>query len=93
VKPSEIEDNLNKLDGRGSDDEYEAVKALSSLGSKFPELLLKKYRRSSKWGERISCVYHAIKYAKANDAAFQLGIEALKDKSKKVRYRAVCCWQ
>ena len=88
MKPSEIEHSLNMLDGRGSDAEYEAVKALSSLGGKFPELLLEKFRSSSKWGERASCVYHAIKYAKANDAAFQVGIEALNDKSKKVRYRA-----
>ena len=33
-------------------------------------------------------MYHAIKFAKSHDSAFQLGIEGVKDKSKKVRYRA-----
>ena len=85
---SEIEAKLKLLDGRGSDDEYEAVKALSKLGDKFPDFLLQKYRVSKKWGERASCVYHAIKFAKTNDSSYQLGIEAIQDKSKHVRYRA-----
>jgi HEAT repeat protein len=88
LKLPNIEAELNKLDGRGSDDEYGAVKVLSTLGDKFPELLLKKYRISKKWGERASCVYHSIKYAKKNNDSFQLGIEATQDKSKNVRYRA-----
>lgn len=88
MKLPNIEAELNKLDGRGSDDEYGAVKVLSTLGDKFPELLLKKYRISKKWGERASCVYHSIKYAKKNNDSFQLGIEATQDKSKNVRYRA-----
>ncbi|GAB2935201.1 hypothetical protein [Rheinheimera gaetbuli] len=85
---SEIEAKLKLLNGRGSDDEYEAVKVLSKLGDMFPDLLLQKYRVSKKWGERASCVYHAIKFAKTNDSSFQLGIEATQDKSKHVRYRA-----
>lgn len=88
MKLSEIEAELIKLDGRGSDDEYEAVKLLSKLGDRFPEILLQKYRSSKKWGERASCVYHSIKYAKESDSSFQLGIEATRDKSKNVRYRA-----
>jgi hypothetical protein len=50
--------------------------------------LLEKYKRSGKLGQRASCVYHATKYAKANAAAYQLGLEALRDKSTVVRYRA-----
>ena len=88
MNKSEIAKYLNKLDGSGSDEEYQAIKSLSSLGDKLPSLLLKKYHSSSKWGERASCVYHAIKYAHKNQDAFQLGIESIKDKSKKVRYRA-----
>ncbi len=88
MKFSEIEVKLNLLDGRGSDAEYNAIKELSKLGDKFPELLLQKYRKSTKWGERSSCVYHSIKYAKEHSSSFQLGIEATKDKSKHVRYRA-----
>ncbi|MFT5219150.1 MAG: hypothetical protein ACI9LO_002141 [Planctomycetota bacterium] len=61
VELSEIEAKLKLLDGRGSDDEYEAVKVLSKLGDRFPDLLLQKYRVSKKWGERVSCEYHSIK--------------------------------
>ncbi len=88
MQQSEIEKKLSLLDGRGSGAEYDAIESLNELGDRLPELLLEKYRHSKKWGERISCVYHAIKYAKANKAAYQLGIEAIRDKSKKVRYRA-----
>ncbi|MCP4274048.1 MAG: hypothetical protein GY781_19170, partial [Gammaproteobacteria bacterium] len=84
----EITAKLNMLDGRGSSDEYDAVKNLSSLGDRFPELLFQKYQNSKKWGERASCVYHAIKYSRSNNSAFELGLRATKDKSKHVRYRA-----
>lgn len=88
MKDIEINNCLDKLDGRGSDEEFEAITKLNTLGEKLPKLLLNKYRNSKKWGERASCVYHAIKYAQKNSDALQLGIEATKDKSKKVRYRA-----
>lgn len=88
MKQSDITELLSKLDGRGSDDEYNAIKALTTLGDALPSILLEQYRVSSKYGERASCVYHAIKYAKSNSDAFELGLEATKDKSKKVRYRA-----
>ncbi len=88
MNKTEIASKLSCLDGRGSDREYDAVKSLSSLGERFSELLLEKYRCSRKWGERSSCVYHAIKLAISDEAAYQLGMEALRDKSKHVRYRA-----
>lgn len=84
----DVEAMLNYLDGRGSDAEYAAVKELSGLGDRFPELLFQKYLVSKKWGERASCVFHSIKYAKDHAIAFQLGLEAIKDKSRHVRYRA-----
>lgn len=84
----DIKEKLALLEGRGSDAEYDAAKALSVLGLEFPKLLLAKYRNSKKWGERLSCVYHASKYALASEDAYELAIEALADKSKKVRYQA-----
>lgn len=85
----EIEKLLGTLDGRGSDAEFSAVSALlKAVGDEFPALLLKKYRSSRKWGDRASCVYHAIHYAKNNESAYRLGVEALSDRSKHVRYRA-----
>jgi len=88
LRESEIEQALAALDGRGSDAEFDAVSRLAALGEKFPALLLEKYKRSRKLGERASCVHHATKYANANAAAYQLGLDALRDKSKVVRYRA-----
>jgi hypothetical protein len=88
MRDIDIEEKLKCLDGRGSDAEYDAVEALKHLGLEFPKLLLAKYRKSKKWGERLSCVYHASKYAHASQDAYELAIEALRDKSKKVRYQA-----
>lgn len=79
---------LAKLDGRGSDEEYDALDALRKEANDLPKLLLERYRVARKWGERASCVYHSVKYAKTNNSAFQIGIEAIRDKSAKVRYRA-----
>lgn len=79
---------LNALDGSGSDKEFNAIKQLRQLGNELPELLLDKYRTEKKWGARSSCVYHSIRYARCSSAAIKLGIEALTDRSRAVRYRA-----
>lgn len=79
---------LEMLDGSGSDVEYEAIEKLRELGRELPAFLLEKYRSSKKWEVRSSCVYHAIRYAREEGDAVQLGIEGLSDKSKVVRYRA-----
>jgi len=80
---------LDKLDGRGSDQEFNAIRELRRLvGDKLPSLLLVKYRSEKKWQIRCSCVYHSIKYARNVTDAVQLGIEGLSDKSKVVRYRS-----
>ena len=79
---------LEKLDGSGSDAEYRAINKLRKLGDDLPALLLKKYTNSKKWGERVSCIYHSIRYARNVDDALKLGVAALNDKSKAVRYRA-----
>lgn len=85
---NEISILLSKLDGSGSDAEYKAINELKNLGDQLPSLLLEKYKQSKKWGERASCLYHSIRYAKTVDDALKLGIVALNDKSKAVRYRA-----
>lgn len=88
MNEEEIQKHLRLLDGRGSDEEYDAVERLKPLGLELPKLLREKYKNSRKWGERASCVYHAAKYAVASTDAFDLAVEALNDKSKKVRYQA-----
>jgi hypothetical protein len=88
MNSKEAEDLLTCLDGSGSDKEYEAIKKLKLLGDELPRLLLEKYQSSRKWQVRSSCVYHSIRLARGNENAFSIGIEALRDKSKVVRYRA-----
>jgi hypothetical protein len=82
-----IEELLNRLDGSASKREWDAVTQLRELGNALPAWLLKKFRASSKWEARTSCVYHAIRYAQQSDDAVNLGREAIRDRSRKVRYR------
>ena len=88
--PAESEQRLlDCLDGRGSDVEWRAIQSLRQLaGDRLPELLLARYRSSRLAGPRSSCVFHATKFARSSDDAVQLGLEALQDRSKVVRYRA-----
>ncbi len=79
---------LAKLDGSGSDAEWAAAKRLRDLGPKLPKWLLQKYRASKGWKARSSCVYHAARSARQSEEAVALGKEALRDRSKAVRYRA-----
>jgi HEAT repeat protein len=88
VTDERLNDLLDKLDGRGSDQEFNAIHELSKLGDRLPSVLLGRYRSAKKWQVRCSCVYHAISYSRDVDDAVQLGIEALSDKSKVVRYRS-----
>ena len=84
---SEVDKLLMQLDGSGSNNEWKAIERLRSINN-FPDLLLERYKHSKKWNERASCVYHSTRYAKERASSLQLGILALKDKSKIVRYRA-----
>jgi hypothetical protein len=62
---------LAKLDGSGSDAEWNAIAQLRKLHD-FPDLLVAKYRESKHYGARAACVYHSLRYATKNEAAFQL---------------------
>jgi len=76
-----------QLDGSGSAREWAAIQELKKLDH-FPRLLLERLRVASSWKVRASCVYHATPYARGDHDAFQLGVEAIFDKSRVVRYRA-----
>jgi len=82
-----VEQLLDKLDGRGSDEEWEAVyKLREALGDSFPSYLLPRYRAARRAGERSSCVYHSIRYARESADAVELGRLAIQDRSKVVRH-------
>lgn len=85
---TDLDDLLERLDGSGSDSEYEAIEQLHKQGHRLPALLLAKYKTTRKWGARSSCVYHSIRYARVSEEAVELGLLALSDRSKAVRYRA-----
>jgi hypothetical protein len=78
---------LDRLDGSGSDAAWAAIAELRHR-TDLPELLLGKYRQSRRWSERAACVYCALPYARESSVALELGLLALDDKSKQVRYRA-----
>ena len=79
---------LDRLGG-AIDDEWEAWHDLKrQAGAEAPRLLRQHYQNSRKWQARVSCLYHAIAYARHFPEAVQLGREALGDRSKVVRYRA-----
>lgn len=82
-----VSDLLDKL-GQNADQEFDVIGELNKLGVRLPSVLLDRYRTEKKWQTRRSCVYHAIGFAKDDSDAVQLGIQALSDKSKVVRYQA-----
>ena len=80
---------MAKLDGRGSDDEWTAVRTLRlELGAGFAGELLAAYKTAKSWRHRTSYVYHAMSVCTESNDAIALGELALFDKSKVVRYRA-----
>jgi hypothetical protein len=62
--------------------------ALRPLGATVVPYLAEAYPRAKGWRARTALLFHVIPHARASDAAFQLGLRALEDKSYMVRYRA-----
>jgi hypothetical protein len=81
-----VDELLQELDGSGSRAESSAAAELRQLGLEFPRLLLEKFHSARGWRERASCVTYALKYARESEDAIALGREALRDKSRAVRY-------
>ena len=87
TSPDDTQSMLAFLDGSGSEVERSAI-ALLRQRSDLPQLLLGKYKLSRRWGARAACVYYSLPYARESSFALELGVTALGDKSKVVRYRA-----
>ena len=88
MNKEKIDALLAELGGSSLDRESDAIEQLRGLGNKLSSLLLDKYRSSRKWGARCACVYYSFRYVREVNDSFRLGIEALSDKSKVVRFRA-----
>lgn len=67
--------------------EEQAWAALRPLGEAVVPFLREAFPLFRKWQGRTSLVYHAIRYARISEDAFQLGLMAITDKSVMVRYR------
>ncbi|RLA51908.1 MAG: hypothetical protein DRR42_09050 [Gammaproteobacteria bacterium] len=84
----QIERLLDSLDGSGSDSEWTAADELrEALGSDLPAYLFSRYLVARRSAIRSSCVYHAMRYARESENALELGVAAIQDNSKVVRYR------
>jgi hypothetical protein len=89
MSPAQLRQAVDKLQARTVNGEEEAWAALRPLGISVVPYLLEAYPRFRRWQGRASLVYHAVRYARISEEAFQLGILASRDKSWVVRYRAL----
>lgn len=88
-KTQQVEALLSRLDGSGAKTEYQAIRELENVyGDRLPAILSQQYDESNKWQQRCSLLFFSIGRARNSQEAVDLGIKALQDKSKKVRYRA-----
>ena len=77
-----------RLDIGNAPDEETAWSELKPLGAAVVAWLADFFPRARRWQQRVSLVFHSIRHARESDAAFQLGLNALNDRSYMVRYRA-----
>ena len=77
-----------QLDIANPAEENAAWNELKSLGDSVVPHLADQYPRARRWQQRVALVFHSIRFARQSNAAFQLGLNALDDRSYMVRYRA-----
>jgi hypothetical protein len=85
---SEIQTFIKALDTTKSLDAEAAWSQLRPLEIEVVPHLANFYSRAKKWQGRAWLIYQAIRYSRASEDAFQLGLKALNDKSSVVRHRA-----
>jgi hypothetical protein len=84
---AEIRGLVARLDTARTSDQDAAWERLRPLGEAVVPFLAGAFSTMKKWQGRAALVFHAIKYARANEAAFGLGLLACKDRSNVVRHR------
>ena len=72
----------------GSREGEAAWERLRSLRVGVVPYLAEAFSSGRRWQGRATLLFHAIPHARTSEAAFQLGLQALRDKSYMVRYRA-----
>lgn len=77
-----------RLDTANPSDEAAAWSELKALGEGAVPYLAEHFPRARRWQQRVSLVFHSIRFARVSEAALQLGLAALDDRATLVRYRA-----
>jgi hypothetical protein len=78
-----------QIDGHGSEREFSAIRQLRKCyGTEFPRVMVELYNQSARAEPRASALYHSFGAAKENSYTKELGLRAVLDRSKIVRYRA-----
>jgi len=88
MAPDAIQTLVRALESTTTRGEEDAWELLKPLGVSICPYLLTAYSTFKKSQGRVSLVFHAIRYARISEAAFQLGVLALNDRASLVRYRA-----
>jgi hypothetical protein len=79
---------VRQLDTKDGAAEDSAWTQLRPLGAAVIPYFLEFYPHAKLLEGRRTMVFHATRHARTSEAAFQLGLAALKDRSSIVRYRA-----
>lgn len=85
---SQIRHALEMFDTASTSAHEAAWALLRPLGVDVVPFLAEYFPRTKKAQGRVALVFHAIRFARESQAAFELGILALNDKATLVRYRA-----
>jgi hypothetical protein len=85
-----IRELVKSLDTTSTGDQEATWAQLHPLGVDVVPFLANAYGSTKKAQGRVALAFHAIRYARVSQAAFELGILALNDKATLVRYRACC---
>jgi hypothetical protein len=90
----QIRELVKKLDTTSALDQEAAWTLLRPLGIDVVPFLADAFDSTKKAQGRVALVFHAIRFARISQTAFELGIRALKDKATLVRYRAcgICAY-
>ena len=88
TRDEQLAQAVDRMDVAGTQQGEDAWVELRPLGIGIVRAFVEAYPRFRTWQGRTALVYHATRYARISDEAFQLGLMAMDDRSYMVRHRA-----
>lgn len=88
MNDSQIRETVAMFDSTNTSVHEAAWGLLRPLGEAVVPFLAECFPRTKKAQGRVALVFHAIRFARKSQPAFELGVLALNDKATLVRYRA-----